>query len=333
MRVSQLPPGIPARPEDAGDVSAMPAEQIARSAPLVPYTIQDDAPCLACGYNLRGLGSHGRCPECGTAIGRSLHGNFLRFARPDYVRKLARGVTLILWGLLVALVATVLNVLVAFAGVSPAFLHLIGLLGGLVGLIGAWLATTPDPSRIDEAWQFGARKLIRITVAIGLGNSLLNTVMAAGAGASVTFARAEAAVRVLLLLFLVAQFVGWCAQFVYFRRLALRIPNLKLAGSTRTVMWGTIISLALFLLSTGMVVLLAMAGAGVSGSLVGTANIWLQCGGSVGLVVFSIWWIVLLFAYRWHFLQQAAQAERTWAQGQLLEAPGATMPPAGPAGP
>ena len=69
---------------------AVSADHAAQAA--APYEIQEDTPCLACGYNLRGLSSDWRCPECGTAIGRSLHGNLLRFAQPQYVRKLARGV-------------------------------------------------------------------------------------------------------------------------------------------------------------------------------------------------------------------------------------------------
>lgn len=36
--------------------------------------LRSDLPCRACGYNLRGLVTSGRCPECGTAIGFSLHG-------------------------------------------------------------------------------------------------------------------------------------------------------------------------------------------------------------------------------------------------------------------
>ena len=44
--------------------------------------LEDDLACLACGYNLRGLLPDGACPECGTAVGRSTHGNLLRFCDP-----------------------------------------------------------------------------------------------------------------------------------------------------------------------------------------------------------------------------------------------------------
>ena len=30
--------------------------------------VRVDIKCLVCGYNLRGLGRAGRCPECGTPI-------------------------------------------------------------------------------------------------------------------------------------------------------------------------------------------------------------------------------------------------------------------------
>src|SRR3954465_9179043 len=64
-----------------------------------------DVPCRRCSYNLRGLNYAGRCPERGTAVGQSIYGNLLRFSDPQWVDKLARGVNLILWGIVAIIVS------------------------------------------------------------------------------------------------------------------------------------------------------------------------------------------------------------------------------------
>lgn len=40
--------------------------------------IVEDAACISCGYNLRGLTSEKSCPECGLAVATSVHGLALR---------------------------------------------------------------------------------------------------------------------------------------------------------------------------------------------------------------------------------------------------------------
>ena len=44
-------------------------------------TLDGDVPCTRWGYNLRGLGPRGRCPECGAGIGRSMRAEANRLAR------------------------------------------------------------------------------------------------------------------------------------------------------------------------------------------------------------------------------------------------------------
>ena len=40
---------------------------------LKDYMLEYDRVCLGCGYNLRGLSVEGECPECGMAVGSTLH--------------------------------------------------------------------------------------------------------------------------------------------------------------------------------------------------------------------------------------------------------------------
>jgi hypothetical protein len=54
--------------------------------PPEPPQVVSDLPCRACGYNLRGLPTSGRCPECGTDVSDSISAErlwTLRKSPPD----------------------------------------------------------------------------------------------------------------------------------------------------------------------------------------------------------------------------------------------------------
>src|SRR5262245_32299566 len=92
-------------------------------------TVTADSPCRKCGYNLRGLSVSGRCPECGTPVGLSVHGDLLRFSNPRWVRGLQRGVRLIIAALAVAIFG-----MIAIALAAAAFGPMALLAAALIGL-------------------------------------------------------------------------------------------------------------------------------------------------------------------------------------------------------
>ena len=69
--------------------------------------LEMDIACVSCGYNLRGLAPDSRCPECGTAIGHSTRGDYLRFCDPGWVETLASGMNWIVAGIILAIVLLV----------------------------------------------------------------------------------------------------------------------------------------------------------------------------------------------------------------------------------
>ncbi len=283
--------------------------QLAPTAAL-PHEIIEDTDCLECGYNLRGLRSDGRCPECGTAVGRSLYGNFLRFAQPTYVRKLAGGVTLILWGMLVSFVVAAVAMIVV--GGPQEIALSIAFLGGLVSVVGTWQVTSPDPGKLDAQWGLTSRRLVRATVLIGLGAGLLEIVKAYTGTMSHA---AQMVTGILGIALAVVQLVGEFARFIYFCRLALRIPDRALARSTRIVMWGHGITMALVVLCGAISIASGPSSTPGSGPmsssvLIGVAA--LAGVSTIGATAFSIWWLCLLFKYRRRFIDQAHVAERSW---------------------
>jgi len=58
--------------------------------------------CIICEYELGGLAADGVCPECSTAIERSLRGDWLRYEEPQWLARVARGLRLMRWGVLCA---------------------------------------------------------------------------------------------------------------------------------------------------------------------------------------------------------------------------------------
>ena len=123
--------------------------------------------CKRCAYNLRGLREDGRCPECGTPIGLLTRGDLLCFASPDWVDKLALGLAIICWMLLLSVVIGILGAVVS-AFLPPVFGQGISLLAALFSYYGVWLLTEPDPGGIGEDPHLTARKVVRLTLAAGL---------------------------------------------------------------------------------------------------------------------------------------------------------------------
>ena len=132
-------------------------------------TVDTDTPRRHCGYNLRGLNVQGRCPEYATPVGLAIHGDMLRYADPAWVGRLARGAQYMFAGLIVNVAVGLLSSCVAWfaPGGIPAS-RLGDLLGGLLGLYGAWLLTSRDPSGVGEDPYLIARRVVRAGLIAGL---------------------------------------------------------------------------------------------------------------------------------------------------------------------
>jgi hypothetical protein len=207
---------------------------IPHAGPIIgeAHTVAQDVSCLRCGYNLRGLSSDSRCPECGSPVERSIQGDQLRFADPNWLRTLRRGVAFMLWNLLIIFAINV------FAGVAttivsaPVLVPIAGIVGAALGLAAMYLVTAPEPREMFAGQTFKLRKAVRILAIIGFagvtcqqGFGNVGGLPVLVAGAFLTFVGAFGHVGLLALL----------------RRFALRAPDFGLASQTRVVLWGYII--------------------------------------------------------------------------------------------
>lgn len=202
-----------------------------------------DLNCVKCGYNLRGLDPESACPECGTAIGRSLQGDRLCFRDPDWLEALVRGMNWIVASIVISIVIgcvgmPLLGVLGAIATIAAkGNLFSVVLQTGMlmVSFIGYWWITTPDPGKSEPKDRTNARQVTRmaivakllLTPAVGLAYQLPAQLYPIGI--------------VLSVIAMIAGVVSQFAVLIYARQIALRIPSEKLARHTRIVMWGLII--------------------------------------------------------------------------------------------
>ncbi len=315
----------------------------------VAEVISQDTACRRCGYNLRGLTVTGRCPECGTPVGLSVFGDFLRFCDPRWLERLATGVSFILWGILVGIVIGMAGGLLAVL-FHPMLGQGVMLCGGLVSLYGTWLLTEPDPSGIGEDKDVNARRVVRVCLILGLAYSVLSmSSRQASSGGMV-----QLVLIVLTALTGVSQAIGEAAKLLYLRKLALRIPDDALARRARFLVYAQGISLLLAVgvgvAAIALAVPVAAGGwakGGPAGPVMtfssstggttitsttpvsGVSLMFLGCGaGLFGLAVliFSIMGLHLIWRMGKAFREHGAYASAIWAQQQQ------SMPPTGEVG-
>lgn len=125
--------------------------------------IAEDLPCRHCGYNLRTLSPKVQCPECGTAVGQSVHGDYLRYADPAWVRGLATGAMLVLVAIaLRVLESGVIAGLMMMQDKFPRWTNVLDIGSSFIGGIGFWLMTAADPSSTEIPGRQSLRKSARI---------------------------------------------------------------------------------------------------------------------------------------------------------------------------
>lgn len=271
-----------------------------------------DLPCRQCGYNVRGLAPGGVCPECGRRVALSLRGDLLRYSQPRWVRKLQRGVELLLLDVGLAMLAGGIGRVVGLTawGKGNALLltQMLHLAAAFLGFVGSWWLTEPDPGGVGEDDYGRIRKLIRVTLLLGAAQSVYNLIITR-AGATQPWALMS--IQVINFALQIAAIVGLLATLQYLRRLSMRIPDLDIAGRARFLMYALGACCGVLKIAQAVLLLIGRFGGPapvtiVIGSLTGAAGL--------ALVVFLVMGLFLLFNLRARFLEQAAMAEQVWQE-------------------
>lgn len=120
----------------------MPALPKAPSSPLQGELIAEDRLCGTCNYNLKGLRTSQRCPECGTVIKgrrRTRNADVFTDAPLGYLRTLRLGALLMAGGSLAAAALTF-----ATYGTANVLIALAGVLAAAAWWVGVWIVTGPE---------------------------------------------------------------------------------------------------------------------------------------------------------------------------------------------
>jgi hypothetical protein len=194
------------------------------------------------------LARDGLCPECAAPVAVSAHEDFLCFAEPHYVARLARGNRWISRGLTLSVIAALLLFLgaILISGVRPAsgldellvvawaLLGTISLLAGLLWfLAGVWLVTSVEPGTPTGWRRDRARKLVRAylvvgTLAVALDIWLEEVVPPVAVVAACTLLSIGCSVFGV---------IGLVAYFHYVRDVAARLPDRRFAARAGALAW------------------------------------------------------------------------------------------------
>jgi hypothetical protein len=179
-------------------------------------------PCLGCGYELRGLGVAGACPECGKGVGESLRGDMLAWSDAGYVRRLVRGAGLAFWSpIVMVLVVIAVGVVEMASSTTLEWLELLALVPSAAFVVAWWMLTAGEPGRESDSGIRRERRLVLLGgfALVGLeGVQLVFLVV----GAVPTFVMASTIVDIVQSLVLGG--LLW-AGMRYVRWLAARIPS------------------------------------------------------------------------------------------------------------
>jgi hypothetical protein len=267
--------------------------------------------CIKCAYILRGLTLSSVCPECGTAVGRSAKGDFLKFADPAWVMKLAMGINWIVGAMIARFVLGCLSRSIGQnmgGGVtSPFLLHLVM---GMVSLIGFWMLTTPDPGA-RESSAINARTLTRYSTLLGFVLSILALFLIFGAVGSPSQGRGNNALAVTAGVMMLASILFNIASFFFSGFFAIgiarRIPSKSLGKQIVYIMIGMVI---VPLVAVGLITFFPIGNLGSN-----PAGLVLVLVTVLASIVLLVWTLVLIVVFRNKLNKAAADARRTWASG------------------
>ena len=272
--------------------------------------IDHDLPCRTCGYNLRGISTASRCPECGCSVARSLHGDMLEFCDPEWVLRLARGLNWMAIAVILMLAAAAARSTMLARGPHDSSMARwltisLAIAAGCSGLCGLIMATTCDPALARREKSLAARKVIRISVVIAL--------LMSGALVLTGPVRMRPVGMMHVLAACAAWIVAVLAMFRYGAALARRAASPSLADETRSVASGVLVCLIVLGIAS-VFGLLAAVGLDSSATTfaIGILTGW-SCAALVGLACLGLWSLTLIFRYRSSLRSAAQRARASWA--------------------
>ena len=189
--------------------------------------INQDVACISCEYNLRTISPKVSCPECGKPVVDSLKVR-LCFADPAWLKKLIRGLTVVLLGPVVYLIFGVSATLMVGQQLPGWLIALVAYLLFVISFIGHWLFTSAQWQTVASGNRCKHRKWTRVGLVSGTAVMLFVVTVA-------NFGNFPDTVTISMMC--ISFVVMAIAVLSYARMLALLIPDHGLAKAVRWMMW------------------------------------------------------------------------------------------------
>lgn len=225
------------------------------------------------------------------------HESYLRHADYAWLSTVARGAIVMLASVGVGIACGVAAALIKRTA-DPLTVALLGSVGPVMTIVGAWMLTEPDPSGRGEQDYGIARKTSRVALCIAMFVrfiSLLPSIAEMSPQATII-------VGVITIVGGLVSMSGQFAQLTYMRKLAMRIPNESLSGFIRvlrTVFGWAVPALVILAMLVAMVFYSRSGGIAMALALAAIV---------IGLSILA-WGLGYLFMLGWFAQQVSVQAK------------------------
>ena len=199
-------------------------------------SILSDTICVRCGYNLKTLRADGKCPECGVPVADSLMGDRLEYSDPVWLAEITAGVRIVhrtICGLVGYLIISIVWEIALPLGSGMPTNALAAMTGAICLGVGLWRFTAAEPRAAGTGPLMPTRVVAR--------TCLLLTAVSIPGGIAIHGYSAVFAEALLAAGFLTAVCCA-IALSVLVRRLALRIPDQKMAATARLNIVGGVLA-------------------------------------------------------------------------------------------
>ncbi|MCP3904680.1 MAG: hypothetical protein GY715_13720 [Planctomycetes bacterium] len=295
-------------------MDAEPHMDLPRTVPT-EEPIDFDLTCRRCGYNLRGLGIAGHCPECRAEVARSATPDLLRYSDVEWMRRTARGAHLL--AVIVVVRIAVRHTILTL--VQPeVFVTLITIALAALWAVAIWECTRRDPGHrpapVVERARLGARILLIGIAALEIGLVTRDPTIVVDSIFTLTPGAASLLEWIFDALEVTAALLGFFLILTWARALADRIPDTNLATSTRNTRKGIAecygvmaVLVAPWTLLT-LVVTLPPRVVRIGDVVIGLVKV----GATIGLLVCAVLAVILLFRYRAALVKAASESSEHW---------------------
>lgn len=217
--------------------------------------------CSACGYDIGGLDTSARCPECSAPIAKSMGSGYLDAASPQHLGTLRNGLMLVLASWIFDIFWFISMGVAVWLMTGPRFTpdrafllpQLVELCGAGVSLLGWWMLTERNPAAVDANRDVHARVSMRVLVVVGLVGTLIGlAIQLIPALRSSAWSTFSGNIRItsntqwsialicaisLRGLFFLVRILRFFVGLDYLKSLAARIPSAELIRSFRRQLW------------------------------------------------------------------------------------------------